>query len=213
MQVQKFKGLPDVSKTGGPSMTDSNKTNSANPFDNLSALRLNQSYADTVGVKKLLTTVPVRKPNRQEFVRVHPDPAYRLTPAAIIEVKEDREVYLVMPDMATNLPGEFSTAMLLTTINRQGTLHIWPVKLPTPEGRQNEWHRSAAEAAERAMKKWVRVTSSMSLGAYEIFEAGGDLPEPVWPDYTFEEILKIAFRDRVVDRADHPLVQRLLGIM
>jgi hypothetical protein len=25
--------------------------------------------------------------------------------------------------------------------------------------------------------------------------------------------LKIAFRDRIVDRADHPLVQRLLGIM
>ena len=193
-------------------MTDAIKTNSASPFDNLSALRLDQSYADTVGVKKLLTTVPVRKPNRQEFVRVHPDPAYRLTPAAIIEVKEDREVYLVMPDMAPILPGEFSTVTLLTTINRQGTLHIWPVKLPTPEGRQNEWHRSAAEAAERAMKKWVRVTSSMSLGAYEIFEAGGDLPEPVWPDYAFEEILKIAFRDRVVDRADHPLVQRLLGI-
>jgi hypothetical protein len=63
------------------------------------------------------------------------------------------------------------------------------------------------------MKKWVRVTSSMSLGAYEIFEASGDLPEPVWPDYAFEEILKIAFQDRIVDRADHPLVQRLLGIM
>jgi hypothetical protein len=44
-----------------------------NPFDNLSALRLDQSYADTVGVKKLLTTVPVRKPNRQGFVRVHPE--------------------------------------------------------------------------------------------------------------------------------------------
>jgi len=213
MQVYKNNELLDASKSGGQSMTDAIKTNSATPFDNLSALRLDQSYADTVGVKKLLTTVPVRKPNRQEFVRVHPDPAYRLTPAAIIEVKEDREVYLVMPDMAPILPGEFSTVTLLTTINRQGTLHIWPVKLPTPEGRQNEWHRSAAEAAERAMKKWVRVTSSMSLGAYEIFEAGGDLPEPVWPDYAFEEILKIAFRDRVVDRADHPLVQRLLGIM
>ena len=51
----------------------------------------------------------------------------------------------------------------------------------------------------------------MSLGAYEIFEASGDLPEPVWPDYSFEEILKIAFRDRIVDRPDHPLVQRLQG--
>jgi hypothetical protein len=51
----------------------------------------------------------------------------------------------------------------------------------------------------------------MSLGAYEIFEASGDLPEPVWPDYSFEEILKIAFRERIVDGPDHPLVQRLLG--
>jgi hypothetical protein len=128
-------------------------------------------------------------------------------------VKEDREVYLVMPSMAQALTGEFATVTLLTTINRQGTLHLWPVKLPDPQGRQNEWHRSAAEGAERAMKKWVRVTASMSLGAYEIFEAGGDLPDPVWPDFSFQEILKIAFRERLVDRPDHPLVQRLQGIV
>ena len=146
-------------------------------------------------------------------MRVHPDLKYRLTPAATIEVKEDREVYLVTPDMAQALPGEFSLVTLFTTINRQGTLHLWPVKMPFPDGRQNEWHRSAAEAAERAMKKWVRVTSSMSLGAYEIFEANGDLPEPVWPDISFQEILQIAFRDRIVDRADHPLVQRLQGML
>jgi hypothetical protein len=185
---------------------------SSNPFDP-AALRLDQSYADTAGVKRLLTTVPVRKPNRQDFVRVHSDPAFRLTPTAVIEVKEDREVFLVTPNMAQFLAGEFSTVTLFTTINRQGTLHIWPVKLPTPEGRQNEWHRSAAEAAERAMKKWVRVTASMSLGAYEIFEASGDFPEPVWPDYSFEEILKTAFRDRIVDRPDHPLVKRLKGVL
>jgi hypothetical protein len=193
-------------------MTDLNSDNTPNPFDP-AALRLDQSYADTVGVKKLLTTVPVRRPNRQDFVRVHPAPEYRLTPAAIIEVKEDREVYLVTPDMAQALPGEFATVTLFTTINRQGTLHLWPVKLPNPVGRHNEWHRSAAEGAERAMKKWVRVTASMSLGAYEIFEASGDPPDPVWPDFSFQEILKIAFRDRIVDRADHPLVQRLQGIM
>ena len=194
-------------------MTDTIETNPVpNPFDP-AALRLDQSFADTVGVKKVLTTVPVRKPNRQDFVRVHPDPKYRLTPAAIIEVKEDREVYLLTPDMAQALPGEFATVTLFTTITRQGTLHLWPVKLPGPEGRQNEWHRSAAEGAERAMKKWVRVTASMSFGAYEIFEASGDLPDPVWPDFSFQEILKIAFRDRIVDRADHPLVQRLRGVV
>lgn len=183
-----------------------------NPFDP-AALRLDQSYADTVGVKKLLTTVPVRKPNRQDFVQVHPDPEFRLTPAAIIEVKDEGEVYLVTPNIAPGVAGEFSIVTLFTTINRQGTLHLWPVKLPAPDGRHNEWHRSAAEAAERAMKKWVRVTASMSLGAYEIFEASGGLPEPVWPDFSFQEILKIAFRERIVDRPDHPLLQRLQGIV
>ena len=181
------------------------------PFGDLSALRLDQSYAETAGVKKLLTTVPVRKPNRQDFVRVHPDPAYRLTPAAIIEDKEDREIYLVMPHMAQELLGEFNVATLYTAINRQGVLHLWPVKLPGSDGKHNEWHRSAGEAAERAMKKWVRVTSNISLGAYEIREAEVDTPEPDWPNAPFEEILNVAFRDRIVVRTNHPLVRRLRG--
>jgi hypothetical protein len=57
----------------------------------------------------------------------------------------------------------------------------------------------------------VRVTSNMSLGAYEIFEATGELPEPNWPELPFSEILKIAFRDHIVDRSDHPLIKRLRG--
>lgn len=192
-------------------MTDMTKTGSApNPFDP-ALLRLDQSFADMVGVKKLLTTVPVRKPNRQDFVRVHRDPSYRLTPAAIIELKEDGEVYPLTPAMAMELPGEFAAATLYTTINRQGVVFLWPVKLPGPDGKHNEWHRSAAEAAELAMDRWVRLASNKSLNAYEVFVATGDLPEPTWPDLPFSEILKIAFRDRIIDNADHPVVQRLRG--
>jgi hypothetical protein len=68
------------------------------PFD-LTKLRLTQDFVETSGVRKLLTTVPVRKPHPQEFVRVHPDAAYRET-LAVIELKEDREIYLLPPDMA-----------------------------------------------------------------------------------------------------------------
>ncbi len=182
-----------------------------NPFDP-SALRLNPSFAETAGVKKLLTTVPVRKPNRQDFVRVHSDPGYRLSPAAIIELKEDREVYLLLPQVASALPGEYAIAEIHTVINRQGVLHLWPVKLPGPDGKQNEWHRSAAEAAARAHTSWVRVGANMSLGAYEIFEAIGDLPDPTWPDLPFADILQIAFRNHLIDRVDHPVVHRLRGL-
>jgi hypothetical protein len=197
-------------------MQEATMTNNSNPTPNPfnpAALRLSQSFAGAVGVKKLLTTVPVRKPNRQDFVRVHPDPAYRETPVAIIELKEDRETYLLSPSIAQQLPGEFNAVTLNTAINRQGVLQIWPVKLPGSDGKHNEWHRSAAEAAERAMEKWVRVTANMSAGGYDIFEASGELPEPVWPDISFEEILRIAFRDRYVDDVSHPLLQKLRGLV
>ncbi|MGA8921274.1 MAG: hypothetical protein WB540_21275, partial [Pseudolabrys sp.] len=92
---------------------DDTNNKKPNPFDP-AALRLDQSFADTVGVKKHLVTVPVRKPNRQDFVRVHSHLEYRLTPAAIIEVKEDREVYLVTPNIARELAGEFTAATLFT---------------------------------------------------------------------------------------------------
>jgi hypothetical protein len=63
------------------------------------------------------------------------------------------------------------------------------------------------------MSRWVRITANMALGAYEIAEATGDLPDPTWPDLPFEEILKIAFRNHIVDRHDHPVVQRLRGMV
>jgi hypothetical protein len=179
------------------------------PYDPES-LRLDQSFVETSGVKKLLTTVPVRKPNNQDFVRVHPDEAYRLT-AAIIELKDDREVYLVLPHVAHQLPGECSPVVLYTAINRQGATFLWPVKLPRPDGKVNEWHRSAAEAAARAMKYWLRVKADMALGAYAMFEASSTIPEPIWPTATLKELLKIGFRDRLVDGLGHPVIKRLRG--
>ena len=181
----------------------------ADPFD-LANLRLDQSFVESAGVKKLLTTVPVRKPNPQDFVRVHPAPEYRET-LAVIELKDDREIYLLPPPIARELPGEFKTAVLHTAINRQGVVHLWPVWLPTPDGRISEWHRSAAEAAELAMRRWIRIKANMGLGAYEIFEAASTIPDPEWPEIPFSELLRIAFRARLVDRLDHAVIKRLRG--
>jgi hypothetical protein len=179
------------------------------PFD-LSKLRLSQDFVETAGVKKLLTTVPVRKPNPQDFVRVHPDPGYRME-LAVIELKDDREIFLLPPSIAQELPGEFVMVTLYTTINRQGVVHLWPVRLPASDGRINEWHRSAAEAAELAMTRWLRVKANMSLGAYEMFEAASTIPDPKWPELSFQELLRIAFRDRLVSNLDHPIIKRLRG--
>jgi hypothetical protein len=100
---------------------------------------------------------------------------------------------------------------LYTAINRQSVVFLWPVRLPASDGKVLEWHRSAQEAAETAMRRWVRVKANMSLGAYEIFEAASSIPDPEWPSLSYQEILRIAFRGRLVDRLDHAVIKRLRG--
>ena len=185
-------------------------TETADSFPDISKLRLSQEFLETAGAKKILTTVPVRKPNKQDFVRVRPEPEFR-EPFAVIELKDDRERYLIMPEIAAAFPTEVATEMLYTTINRQRVVSLWPVRLPAPDGRVNEWHRAAQEAAERAMERWIRVTPNMSLGAYEITEATAKMPDPEWPQYTFHELLRIGFRDRIISSLDHPVLKRLRG--
>jgi serine/threonine protein kinase len=58
-------------------------------------------------------------------------------------------------------------------VNRQKVPALWPVKLPAPDGRQNQWHTSAAEAAEMAMTSWIQVVPNMNLGAYQILSLLG----------------------------------------
>jgi hypothetical protein len=182
----------------------------SDPFDPKN-LRLNQSFVDTAGVKKLLTTVPVHKPKKQDYIRVHPDADYRADPIAIIELEEDREAYLVTPNAAIDLQNELRCVTLFTAMNRQGVVFLWPIKIGAGDARILEWYRSAREAAEMAMQRWVRVQANMNLGAYEMTPAHGVIPDPEWPAKTFSELLRIAFRDRFIDRLDHPVIKRLRG--
>jgi hypothetical protein len=181
------------------------------PFDP-AALRLSQDFAASLGVKKALLSVPVRKPDKSWFVRVHPDEAYRLQ-TAVIELKEDRETYLVAPALWPALAAEstFSPRALFTAVNRQDVWFLWPIRLPGADGKIDEWSRTALDAAEMASKRWVRVTANLSLGAYEVFEATGQLGEPAWPSTPFGELLRIAFRDRFISSLDHPVLRRLRG--
>jgi hypothetical protein len=179
------------------------------PFD-LDKLRLSQDFAANLGVKKALLTVPVRKPGRQDFFRVHPSEDWRLE-TAVLELQEERETYLVDKYLWGQLPGELIPKVLYTVITRQGVLMLWPIRLPREDGRHDEWNRSALEAAEMAKEQWIRIAANMSLGAYEVYQAMATIPDPEWPDTTFQEILRVAFKEQFIHSLDHPVVRRLRG--
>src|SRR6516162_2970315 len=94
-------------------------------FD-LDRLRLSQNFTDDLGVRAL-TTVPVRKPAKQVFFRTHPSPEYRL-PTAILELKEEREIYLVDRSLLPVLGDEVATVTLFTCIDRSGNLFLTPAR-------------------------------------------------------------------------------------
>jgi len=84
-------------------------------------LRLSQDFAATVGVKKVLATVPVRKPGAQDFVRVRSGPEWREN-FPVIDLKDDREEYIVVNPLVAELSTEIVSKTLFLAITRQGTV-------------------------------------------------------------------------------------------
>lgn len=175
----------------------------------LSRLRLSQNFTEMTGVKRLLVTVPVRKPAKHEFFRLH---VTEHLETAMLRIKEDRdEVFLVDPELWSHLASDIAPYAIFLCMSRQGIPFVWPIRLPAENGRHDSWGKSALEAASQAKTNWVRMAANMSLGAYEIFVAESDLGSPDWPEKSFAEILDIAFKDHFIRDLEHPAIQRLRG--
>jgi hypothetical protein len=181
----------------------------SDPYDP-ATMRLSQNFASEVGVKKVLTRIPCRKPNRQEFIRVRPGEDWRVD-TAVFEDSMERETYLVATELIPELVEEVRLVCLRVAINKQGNPFLWPLKLPGPDGRGNRWHESAIDAANCAEKQWIRTSANISAGMYDIFQAAGDLKEPTWPEISFRDFLELAFRERRIDSYDHPILKSLRG--
>ena len=198
-----------MSKSTSKAATVATDAQSLDPFDP-AALRLDpNTAAGAIGVKRKVLAIRVAKPDKQEFVRVHPDEAFRLD-TALCEDKVNREAYLVAPSLWAELPDFIIPVRLCAAVNRHGTPFLWPAKLPDKD-RPMAWHETMLEAQEIAVRSWVRVQADMSAGSYAVFEATGNLPDPEWPELSFQEMLRLAFKSRFVDSMHHPFVQDLLG--
>lgn len=174
-----------------------------------SQFKLNTLVDPTLVTEALLTNIPVGKPDRQQFIRTHPDTDYTYD-AAILEY--DGETYLVAANMLTALQGEYRAVRLQVAIARHSTVpFLWPLKLPQGDGRPNMWNETAMMAAREAQTAWVRVMSDMTQGMYVTKKAMGIDDDPVWPDQSMEELLRIAFQGKTITELKHPVVQKLLG--
>jgi len=208
------KTQPQAAHSTQPISGDSimSTSNPAAPFPafDINALRLPASYGATLGVKRVLNNVPVGKPKKAQFFRVHPSPDMTFN-TMLLEQKDTRESYLVMPDASSQISELVKPVQLFLGIDRQGNLFLVPIPLPAEDGNRNPWHESLAQAVELAKSKWLRIAANLSGGAYDVFEAQADLPEPEWPEYGMDKYIEVAFRGKIIKDMEHPVIQSLLG--
>ena len=217
VQPQAADPITGKTRTRTPTIESSNVTTSQTSAAvppttafNLDAMRLPANYGDTLGVKKVLTTVQVGKPDKSRFFRARSGEESTLR-AFIVQLKDVNETYLVFPHIAPILGGLARPAQLHAAIDRHNNLFLIPVFLPGEDGKRNPWHESLAQAVHLSEDHWVRVVANMAVGGYDVLQAQGALAEPVWPDTTMEEMIAVAFRGKVIDSEDHAVIRALLG--
>ena len=98
-----------------------------------------------------------------------------------------------------------------TVVTKQGTISLWPVRLPEQDGKNHDAWVSAHEAADRATKAWLNIKWNTGLGGYSQREATGILTPPAWGSTTFGELLQLGFKGKMIDNLDHLVVKKLRG--
>ena len=178
-------------------------------FDDLEGLSGGVDFAMD-GVEAVLTRMSVRKPDKMWWVRVHPE---KRQSVGLIEIDRE-ETYCVAPALFPDLMGVMKRRMLYLATTRIGNPFLWPVGTEGPDGKLDEWSRSARDGAELGMKSWVRLQSNIPNGAYDVFVAKPlvPIPEPQWPTESMSELLRLAFRDKVIESPDHPIVRQMQGL-
>jgi hypothetical protein len=187
-----------------------------NPFDPRSYRR--SGPAKELGVRKLPGVIPVRKPAKNWFVRVHPDPEFHFE-APCLEIEDPsgvgKEIYLLAPDLANEEDNEltldpnFRRVYLAAAINRKGDVFLWTLNV-IAEGKAKSWYESGMAAVKTATKSWVRVVPNTGSQGYDTWEATGKIPEPEWPEgLSMPDLLKMAFKSNLIDSLDHPIARQL----
>jgi hypothetical protein len=73
-------------------------------------------------------------------------------------------------------------------------------------------HQSNLDVINAAKATWVCRKWNQKAMLYEFTEAHSEYaPAPVWPDYPFEEIVELAYKERIIDSEKHPVYLELIG--
>lgn len=160
------------------------------------------------GRKGNQTSIPVRTPDRQWWVRTHRDPSMSV-PVDILIVNGGENEGTWYLDPETEFPDELDQyirpAKLVRSITHDGTEFFYLVKESAKCPKE-----SVRRCIAAAWESWIQVRWNPTAKGYDYVRARKLRREPAWSSDTMDELLDKAFGDRYIDRADHTVVNALL---
>lgn len=175
-------------------------------------LRLSSSYSEVLCGTPVLAAVTVGKPPKAHFFRVSPDPAHQ---AAFVLLDGNKlgadGMYAISPDVVAEIPDHVRAYQLRLAVTTFDVPYLIPVPLPGADGKRNVWHVSLGHAVSLAESDWIRISANTMRGSYDVYRALSQTQAPKWPDLDFDQLLELAFRDRLILNREHPLLAQLRG--
>ncbi|MGA2467620.1 MAG: hypothetical protein ABSH06_25145 [Thermodesulfobacteriota bacterium] len=157
-----------------------------------------------------VTFIPVQSPRQNKWIFISSKPEWRCNVALI---QENRESYLVRPELVPSLNGGVSHRMLVPYIDRDAAIFLWPIRVTDFQGKLNSWSTSALLICTQYADQWIKVKANMSSGSYEVTQAPSEIPSPEWPNGGLKFFLNRAFKNRTVNSLDDSIVKRMKGLI
>ncbi len=165
-----------------------------------------------ITAEKILTRLPIRKTGKAEFVRSHPSLEYRRELYLYEDKDGDGTFYVVHPRLVPEIAIFVSQYLLVLCVNNYDVPFFFPVNLSTSKA-MTKFRENALEFVERSQTRWMRRTWNSAINEHELFGARNMEKEPVFPEGTIEELLKLAAKGGMIKSTDHPIYKKLLGEM
>lgn len=215
---------PDVAKS-----KDESSPSSPSPDPN----DLDSLWAPTPLVQTRTQVLTMRtgpRPPKDKFFRILPfemggaeDPkSYKnCRPVYLFEYQFDGDMtpktFYVRPgtEVATVLAerDRLRDAILVLGVVRHGSHFVWELKIPNGRNESGDkWAQSRIEIAKAAESKWLKPVANMSAGGYDYVEPIVQYEDPDWTLVEFNDAIKAACKDRIIETLEHEAVVEALGL-
>jgi hypothetical protein len=178
----------------------------------LEAFRVDQDFAQHIQTVKKPISIPVGRPHNQEWICFHPNKSWRIV-VNLLEDRINRRFYLVARHLFPEVMSDLRPKLLVAyAVRRDSSWGLWPIRVKGERGDLDSYSESLHGILGQYSGQWIRVLTDQPGGVYvPVVTENVEAPVPRWPDGGFQYLFQLAFKNRVINGLDHPILRGLRG--